>query len=48
MALAADQRPNVIYIIDDELGYYEPGEDWASNVVPATAPPMGTAPGTHA
>ena len=30
------------------LGYYEPGEDWASNVTPATAPPMGTPPGTHA
>ena len=30
------------------LGYYEPGEDWASNVTPATAPPMGTQPGTHA
>jgi len=30
------------------LGYYEPGEDWASNVTPSTAPPMGTQPGTHA
>jgi hypothetical protein len=30
------------------LGYYEPGEDWANNVTPATAPPMGTQPGTHA
>ena len=30
------------------LGYYEPGEDWANNVTSATAPPMGTQPGTHA
>ena len=30
------------------IGYYEPGEDWANNVTPATAPPMGTLPGTHA
>jgi hypothetical protein len=30
------------------LGYYEPGEDWASNVTPLTAPTMGTQPGTHA
>ncbi|MEQ1828823.1 MAG: arylsulfatase [Pirellula sp.] len=25
MVAYADQRPNIIYIIDDELGYYEPG-----------------------
>jgi hypothetical protein len=30
------------------IGYYEPGEDWANNVTGATAPPMGTQPGTHA
>jgi hypothetical protein len=30
------------------LGYYPPGEDWASDVTPSTAPPMGSSPGTHA
>lgn len=30
------------------LGYYEPSEDWASDTTPATAPPMGTSPGTDA
>jgi hypothetical protein len=29
------------------LGYYEPGEDWASDTTPATAPPMGPTPGSH-
>jgi len=30
------------------IGYYDPGEDWASDTTPATAPPMGSSPGTHA
>jgi hypothetical protein len=30
------------------LGYYPPGEDWASDTTPSTAPPMGSSPGTHA
>jgi hypothetical protein len=30
------------------LGYYGVDEDWASDVTPSTAPPMGTSPGTHA
>jgi hypothetical protein len=29
------------------LGYYDPGEDWASDTTPATAPPMGPTPGSH-
>ena len=28
------------------LGYYPPGEDWQSDTTPATAPHMGTLPGT--
>jgi hypothetical protein len=28
-------------------GYYELGEDWASDTTPATAPPMGPTPGSH-
>lgn len=29
------------------LGYYEPGEDWASDVTPSTAPGMGATPGSR-
>jgi hypothetical protein len=29
------------------LGYYPPGEDWASDVTPATAPQMGPTPGSR-